>query len=40
MVIDSGLVGSWEVTTSAEDAQGPPTQSHISPKYTTVYEEN
>jgi len=38
-VIDSGLVGSGRGTTRAEDAQGTPTQSHISPSI-LVYEEN
>ena len=36
-----GLVGStdWRGTTRAEDAQGTPTQSHISPNI-LVYEDN
>ena len=39
-MIDSGLVGSTDGgTTRAEDAQGTPTQSHISPSI-LVYEEN
>jgi len=39
-VTDSGLVGSdGRSATRAEDAQGTPTQSHISPSM-LVYEEN
>jgi len=38
LVIDSGLVGSGRGTTRAEDAQGTPTQSHISPSI-LVYED-
>ena len=40
VVIDSGLVGSTDFhsTTRAEDAQGAPTQSHISPSI-LVYED-
>ena len=44
-LIDAGLVGSTDFhssgrgTTRAEDAQGTPTQSHISPSI-LVYEEN
>ena len=38
-VIDSGLVGSTGMGTArAEDAQGKPTQSHISPNI-LVYED-
>ena len=42
LVIDSGLVGSTDSgrgTARAEDAQGTPTQSHISPSI-LLYEDN
>ena len=41
-VVDSGLVGSADSgrgTTRAEDAQGTPTESHLSPSM-LVYEDN
>ena len=39
MMIDSGLFGSGRGTTRAEDAQGTPTQSHISPSI-QVYKDD